>query len=288
MKNIAIIPARGGSKRIPRKNIKPFLGKSIIAYSIEAALQTELFDTVMVSTDDDEIAMIAKQYGATVPFMRSKETANDYATLADVLLEVIAGYANDGIHPENVCCILPTAPFVTSHDIAQAYELLNTGKYNSIFPIVAFSYPILRSMKMDKDGFIAMNWPQYFSSRSQDLETAYHDAGSFHWVKTDALIEQKSSITTRTGGIIVDEITAQDIDTEADWKLAEMKFQLLTQMEILTTNNKQQTTNNKQQTTNNKQQTTNNKQQTTNNKQQTTNNKQQTTLSPLPRQSERK
>jgi N-acylneuraminate cytidylyltransferase len=222
MRNLAIIPARGGSKRIPRKNIKPFLGKPIIAYSIEAALQSQLFDEVMVSTDDVEIANIARQYGSTVPFMRSQDTANDYATLADVLLEVVGCYTQNGIVAENVCCILPTAPLISSQDIINGYTYLNASNYTSVYPVVAFSYPILRSLKIDENGYMSMIWPEYMNTRSQDLEPAYHDTGTFYWIKKDAI--KKSS---RIGGIIVDEIKIQDIDTEMDWKLAELKYKLL-------------------------------------------------------------
>jgi N-acylneuraminate cytidylyltransferase len=228
MKNIAIIPARGGSKRIPRKNIKPFLGKPIISYSIDVALKTELFDEVMVSTDDEEIAGIARQYGATVPFMRSEATANDYATLADVLMEVIEDYKKTGVYPENVCCVLPTAPLIVFQNIIDAYHLMiESDKYLSVYPVVAFSYPILRSLKMDGHGYLNMNWPQYLNTRSQDLESAYHDTGTFYWIRTESLLKYKTIITPQTGGIIVDEITVQDIDTETDWKLAELKYKLL-------------------------------------------------------------
>jgi N-acylneuraminate cytidylyltransferase len=227
MKNLAIIPARGGSKRIPRKNIKPFLGKPIIAYSIESALKTKLFDEVIVSTDDVDIAAIARQYGANVPFLRSEATANDFATLADVLIEVVECYRQTGIYPENICCILATAPLIDFQCIVDAYGLMmDSNKYLSVYPVVAFSYPILRSLKMDVQGYISMNWPEYMSTRSQDLEPAYHDTGTFYWIKTDALLEYKTIITPQTGGIVVDEITVQDIDTETDWKLAEMKYKL--------------------------------------------------------------
>jgi N-acylneuraminate cytidylyltransferase len=228
MRNLAIIPARGGSKRIPRKNIKPFLGKPIIAYSIEAALQTNLFAEVMVSTEDKEIASIAKQYGATIPFMRSKDTANDYATLADVVLEVVDCYAQKNIYPENICCILPTAPLIVFQNIIDAYNrMMASDKYLSVYPVVAFSYPILRSLKMDEQGYLSMNWSQYLNTRSQDLEPAYHDTGTFYWIRTESLLKYKTIITPQTGGIIVDEITVQDIDAETDWKLAELKYKLL-------------------------------------------------------------
>ena len=228
MKNLAIIPARGGSKRIPRKNIKPFLGKPIIAYSIETAIETNLFDEVMVSTDDEEIAEIAKKYGAQIPFLRSNQTANDHAVLAEVLIETIEQYKKFGKEPENICCILSTAPLITKDDIFNAYSMLtDSQKYDSVCPIVQFSFPILRSLVMDTNRYINMRWPEYLNCRSQDLEAAYHDAGLFYWVKTEALVKYNKMLTPQTGGFVIDEAVAQDIDTESDWKLAELKYQLL-------------------------------------------------------------
>lgn len=223
MKNIAIIPARGGSKRIPRKNIRLFLGKPIIAYSIEAALKTGLFDDVIVSTDDYEIAEVAIEYGASVPFFRSEKTANDFATIADVLKEVVDNLGLAGRRYDNVCCILPTAPLVSSENISKAYDILSVSNCITVYPIVAFSYPILRSLSMDKDGFVKMNWPEYATTRSQDLEPTYHDSGTFYWHKLDRW---------RTGernaiGMEIDELYVQDIDTEVDWKMAEIKSQFL-------------------------------------------------------------
>ena len=228
MKNLAIIPARGGSKRIPRKNIKDFLGKPIISYSIETAIGTNLFDEIMVSTDDDEIAEIAKKYGAQIPFLRSIQTANDHATLAEVLIETVGKYKEMGKEPENICCILSTAPLITGDDIFKAYSMLTDfQKYDSICPIVQFSFPILRSLVMNTNGYINMKWPEYMNCRSQDLEAAYHDAGLFYWVKTEALIKYNTMLTSQTGGMVIDEAVAQDIDTESDWKLAELKYRLL-------------------------------------------------------------
>ena len=223
MKNICIIPARGGSKRIPRKNVKPFLGKPMLAYPIEAALKTGLFDEVMVSTDDEEIAEVARKYGATVPFMRSAETANDFATLADVLHEVLDNYEKQGRKFDNMCCVLATTPLLQSDDINSGYSKLMDSEFTSIVPIVQFSYPILRSFKMDENGAIEYNWPEYIRSRSQDLPKAYHDSGTFYWHKIDAW---KSGNGLR-GGVVVSEETVQDIDTEQDWKLAEMKYKIL-------------------------------------------------------------
>src|SRR5690606_2388836 len=151
MANLAIIPARGGSKRIPKKNIKDFLGKPIMAYSIEAALNSKLFDEVMVSTDDEEIAIIAEKYGAKVPFLRSKDNANDFAVLADVVEEVQMKYSNKNKNFENICCILPTAPFVTPSKIIEGYDKLIEGEFVSVFPVLEFSFPIQRSLKIEKN-----------------------------------------------------------------------------------------------------------------------------------------
>jgi pseudaminic acid cytidylyltransferase len=224
MKNLAIIPARGGSKRIPRKNIKPFMGKPIMAYSIEAALKSNIFDEVMVSTDDEEIASIAKEFGAIVPFMRSEKTANDYATTADVICEVIECYHNIGKDFDTVCCIYSTAPFVTSDRIIEAYSLLQN--FDSVFTAVSYSSPIQRGLKIE-DGKIKMIWPQYRNTRSQDLEPVYHDAGQFYVAKVAQFLKEKTFWTEKAGGIILPELEVQDLDTETDWQLAEMKYKLL-------------------------------------------------------------
>lgn len=226
MANLAIIPARGGSKRIPRKNIKPFLGKPIIAYSIEAAIKSNLFDEVMVSTDDEEIAKIAKQYGAKVPFLRSNDNANDFAVLADVVEEVVSNYAQNNEIFENICCILPTAPFVTSTKIIEAYKTLFNNNFDSVFPVLEFSFPIQRSLKIE-DNKVAMVWNEHLNSRSQDLESRYHDSGQFYWIKTQSFLTEKKLLTNDSGAIIISQLEAQDIDTETDWKLAEIKYKLM-------------------------------------------------------------
>ena len=223
MKNLCIIPARGGSKRIPRKNVKPFLGKPMLAYSIEAALATGLFDEVMVSTDDEEIAEVARQYGAKVPFMRSAETANDFATTADVLKEVLSNYKKLGQEFDYFCCVYATAPMVQSKDIINAFERLSSSKFTVVYPVVAFSYPICRCLDLAEDGTMTRHWPEFENSRSQDLPKEYHDTGTFYWYKT----KEWSNGINIIGGIEVDETTIQDIDTETDWKIAEMKYKLL-------------------------------------------------------------
>lgn len=223
MKNLAIIPARGGSKRIPRKNVKPFLGKPMLAYSIEAALATGLFDEVMVSTDDEEIASIACQFGAKVPFMRSAETANDFATTDDVLIEVLNKYKEIGKDFDNLCCIYATAPMIQPKYIISAYECLLSSDFTVVYPVVQFSYPIWRCLDVSEDGSINYHWPEYERSRSQDLPKEYHDTGTFYWHK----IKRWINGDIKTGGIVVDETTIQDIDTDTDWKIAEMKYKLL-------------------------------------------------------------
>jgi N-acylneuraminate cytidylyltransferase len=226
MKNLAIIPARGGSKRIPRKNVKDFLGKPIIAYSIQTAIDSQLFDEIMVSTDDEEIANIAMQYGAKVPFMRSKETADDYAPLADVVNEVIAIYKEQGNYFDNFCCILSTAPFITSKDIIDAYDIFRDSQYETIRPVTKFSYPIQRAFKLKEDNGVEWFYPEYTDTRSQDLEIAYHDAGLFYWGKTHIGLN-----TSSRGAIVVPETKCQDIDTIEDWIIAEAKFEVLKRYE---------------------------------------------------------
>ena len=223
MKNIAKIPARGGSKRIPRKNIKPFMGKPILAYSIEAALQSGLFEEVMVSTDDEEIAEVARQYGAKVPFMRSETTANDYATTNDVLEEVIRIYAKQGRTFDYMCCLYATAPLVRPGDLADAFNRLRKGNYKNLYPVVEFSYPIWRCLDVAEDGTMSRHWPEYERSRSQDLPKTYHDSGTFYWYDMAKWSADEGS----TGAIILPETHVQDIDNETDWLLAELKYKLL-------------------------------------------------------------
>lgn len=224
MKNLCIIPARGGSKRIPRKNIRPFLGRPIIAYSIEAALNSKCFDEVMVSTDDDEIAEKACEYGAKIPFMRSATASNDYATTADVIFEVLDRYLEAGTEFDTVTCIYSTAPFITPSRIQDGFAMLS-GEINSVFTCVEFSYPVQRGLRIT-DGKISMVHPEYLNSRTQDLEKMYHDAGQFYISKVDAFRAAKSFWGKNTAGIILSELEVQDLDTLTDWKLAEMKYQL--------------------------------------------------------------
>ena len=227
MSNLAIIPARGGSKRIPRKNIKLFLGKPIIAYSIEVALSSGLFDEVMVSTDDAEIAAIATQYGATVPFIRSEKTSNDFATTFDVVEEVINSYKVRGIEFECICCIYPCAPFVFEQKLKSAYNLLVEEHFDTVFPMMRFGFPIQRALRIDELGKISFFYPEYALTRSQDLLPSFHDAGQFYWMNEKACMEQQKIVTDNSGCIVITELEGQDIDNEVDWKLAELKYELL-------------------------------------------------------------
>jgi len=227
MANLCIIPARGGSKRIPRKNIKLFLGKPIIAYSIEAAIQSGLFDEVMVSTDDIEIAKIAIQYGAKVPFLRKPVTANDHATTFDVIKEVILEYAKHNKDFGFICCIYACAPLVTKIKLVQAYELLLKEQFDTVLPVMRFGFPIQRSLKRDTHGKVDFFYPENALTRSQDLMTSFHDAGQFYWMNTKKCMMLQEILTDNTGSVEISELEGQDIDNEVDWKLAELKYELL-------------------------------------------------------------
>lgn len=201
-----------------------FLGKPIIAYSIEVALESKLFDEVMVSTDDHEIAEIAEQYGALVPFMRSSQNADDHATTMDVIQEVLSVYQEQNRTYKHVCCIYPTAPLLTIKDLNKGYLMLTEGGFDTVLPVSAFSYPIWRSLKLE-NGKAMMNWAEHALSRSQDLPIAYHDAGQWYWLKTNNPL--KSLFTENTGAVVIEEERVQDIDTISDWQLAEMKYERL-------------------------------------------------------------
>lgn len=226
MRKIAIITARGGSKRIPRKNIKEFCGKPILAYSIEAARESGLFDTVMVSTDDEEIAEIARQYGAQVPFYRSEKTANDFATTNDVLLEVLAEYEKRGERFEIGCCLYPTAPFVTARKLQDAMAQLMGSDADTLIPVVSFSYPPQRAMIV-REGRLVFEYPQYLDSRSQDLEPHYHDVGQFYLFRTEAFQRNQKLMIGNILPYVISEMEVQDIDNQTDWEIAEMKYRVM-------------------------------------------------------------
>lgn len=224
-KAVAVITARGGSKRIPRKNIKEFLGKPILLYSIEAALHSGIFDEVMVSTEDEEIAQLALAAGAKVPFMRSKNTSDDFATTADVVAEVLDSYKEQGREFEYVCCIYPTAPFVTAEKLQEAMRRLEQQQADGVLPVVRFSFPPQRAVVM-ADGYMQFKWPEHMLSRSQDLEPFYHDAGQFYFLSVASFETQKKMVMDKTVAYEMPDMEVQDIDTEEDWTVAEVKYRV--------------------------------------------------------------
>lgn len=226
MKRLAVITARGGSKRIPRKNIREFCGKPILCYSVEAALSSDLFDTVMVSTEDEEIAEVARQAGAEVPFMRSAETAGDYATTRDVLAEVVTRYQERGQEFGQLCCIYPTAPFVTADKLKKGMDLLNRTEADFICPVVRFSFPPQRCYVIREDRLF-YRWPEHRTARSQDLEPYYHDCGQFYMYRVESLMNKPREDWVQAP-VIMPESEVQDIDNEEDWQIAEMKYRRMT------------------------------------------------------------
>lgn len=226
MKAVAIITARGGSKRIPGKNKMNFLGKPIICYSIEAALTSGIFDEVMVSTDDEEIAEIARKAGAEVPFMRSEKTANDYATTDDVLMEVLEEYEKRGKIFSHMACIYPTAPFVTPQKLQEAMQILKENQAAGVMPVVRFSFPPQRGMAI-RDGRLDYCYPENAAKRSQDLEPMYHDCGQFYVYDVEAFRACSGNLPDGYLPLEVSELEVQDIDNMTDWKLAELKYELM-------------------------------------------------------------
>lgn len=227
---IAIIPARGGSKRIPRKNIKFFHGKPMIAYSIDAALACGCFDKVIVSTDDSEIADVAKQFGAQVPFIRPDNIADDHATTMDVMQHAIEWCEQQGWNIEAVCCLYATAPFVTPEFLIEGYQKLQQDKdVEFAFSAATFSFPIQRAIKLSQQGAVSMFDANQEQVRSQDLEEAYHDAGQFYWGCKEAFIQRKAIFATHSRVVLLPRIRVQDIDTAEDWEFAEALFTLLQQ-----------------------------------------------------------
>lgn len=226
---LCIIPARGGSKRIPRKNIRLFLGKPIIAYSIVAALKSGLFEEVMVSTDDEEIARISREFGATVPFMRSKQNSDDFSGTGDVVNEVINQYALQGRSFDLACCIYATAPLLRPQRLIEAHKLLVNNDFDATFPVGRFSSPIWRSFKMNAGSKVTLNFPEFEKSRSQDVPDTYFDAGQFYWFYTInmEILPNKNSFGLNKGAIILEEFEVQDIDEHSDWEMAELKYKLL-------------------------------------------------------------
>ena len=225
-KKLAIITARGGSKRIPRKNIKLFNGFPIIKYSIDAAIKSNEFDEVMVSTDDIEIAEIAKNYGAKIPFLRSDKNSDDFSGTAEVIEEVILEYEKINKKFKYICCIYPTAPFITADILKLSMSKLINNDADCVLPVVRYSYPVQRSLKI-KNGLAKMNWPENYFARSQDLSPFFHDCGQFYCLNVKSILSQKKLFAKKTIPVEISELEMQDIDNELDWKLAELKYQLI-------------------------------------------------------------
>lgn len=227
---IAIIPARGGSKRIPRKNIRPFAGQPLIAYSIKAARECGLFDHVIVSTDDEEIAAIARQHGAETPFVRPAELANDHATTVPVIRQAVQ-WVQQNLGPvEQVCCIYATAPFLQAAALRaahQQFEQHRVGGY--VFSATSFPFPIQRSFKLNEQGMVEMFWPEHYNTRSQDLEHAYQDAGQFYWGSAQSYLDNKIFFSTDSMAYLLPRHMVQDIDTPEDWTRAELMYAALRQ-----------------------------------------------------------
>lgn len=226
MSVIAIITARGGSKRIPKKNIKYVMGKPMLAYAIEAAKESNLFDEIMVSTDSEEIANVARDFGAKVPFMRSERTSNDFATTFDVLEEVITEYKKQGYEYEELCCIYPCVPFLTSKTLKDSYIALKHSRADALQPVCRYPAPVEWAMKIE-EGLLIPNDRNAQLVRSQDLIPKFYDVGMFYYLKTTAMLSEKTITPKKTLGYIIDELECQDIDTLEDWKSAELKYKLL-------------------------------------------------------------
>jgi pseudaminic acid cytidylyltransferase len=229
--NIAVIPARGGSKRIPRKNIREFCGKSMIAWSIDAAQDSGLFERIIVSTDDHEIADIARVYGAEVPFMRPAELADDHTGTTQVIAHATRWLMDKGWLPEAVCCLYATAPFVRVEDLRQGLDLLKSGDWAFTFSATEYAAPVFRSFYSHPEGGVEMLFPEHFTSRSQDLPLALHDAGQFYWGFPDSWLKEKRLFDRHSCPLIIPRWRVQDIDTEDDWKRAEIIQKALIEME---------------------------------------------------------
>jgi len=224
---LAVIPARGGSKRIPCKNIKEFCGKPMIAWSIEAALQSGCFDQVIVSTDDAEIAAVARQYGAAVPFMRPAELSDDYTGTIPVIRHAVEWFNAQGLAVEQVCCLYATAPFVDAEDIQRGLQILEETGSDYAFSVTSYAFPIQRAIRITERGRVEMFSPEHFSTRSQDLEETFHDAGQFYWGRAGAWMESKMIFSPASSPIVLPRHRVQDIDTPEDWLRAEWMFKAM-------------------------------------------------------------
>lgn len=224
--NVAVIPARGGSKRIPRKNIKPFCGKPMIAYSIEAAKASELFDKVLVSTDDNNIAEIAKDFGAEVPFIRPAELADDYTGTDEVFIHALNNLINNDKNYRNACCIYPAAPLLKVSLLSEGLDRLIANNATSCFPVLEFCSPIVRALEINKKGRLSLILPKYKSIRTQDLQSFYHDAGQFYWVNIEKYLKVKSILCNNSIPIVLPKYEVVDIDSDEDWKFAELLYSM--------------------------------------------------------------
>lgn len=224
--NIAIIPARSGSKRIPGKNTKNFLTRPIISYSIDAAIESNLFDEVMVSTDDESIALLSISLGAKVPFLRSKENSSDTATTIDVVREVIDDYASIDVSFNTICCLYPCAPFVSSSLLIKAYNKLLDNKFDCVFPVVKYGHPIQRALRVEPGNLVKMLNFENMQIRTQDLEDSYHDSGQFYFLDRRYINRAQGLWSDNTGCVVLSELECHDIDNLDDWLIAEAKFRL--------------------------------------------------------------
>lgn len=224
---LAVIPARGGSKRIPRKNIKIFCGKPMIAWSIEAALQSGCFDQVIVSTDDAEIAEVSRQYGASMPFVRPADLSDDHTGTAAVIAHAVNWFKQQGQAPEQVCCLYATAPFVRAEDIQRGLHILEAATSDYAFSVTSYAFPIQRAIRITERGRVEMFSPEYFNTRSQDLEEAYHDAGQFYWGRASAWLAGKMIFGPDSAPVLLPRHRVQDIDTAEDWLRAEWLFKAM-------------------------------------------------------------
>jgi pseudaminic acid cytidylyltransferase len=224
---LAVIPARGGSKRIPRKNIREFCGKPMLAWSINAAFDSGCIDRVIVSTDDHEIADVARRHGADVPFMRPASLADDYAGTTAVVQHVVQRLVDDGVDVEQACCLYATAPFVTGEDLRRGLDLLTQLEASYAFSVTSYSSPVQRALKLTEAGRIAMFYPEYADTRSQDLEEAYHDAGQFYWGTREAWLNARAVFAEHSVPVMQPPYRVQDIDTPSDWDRAVLMFEAL-------------------------------------------------------------
>lgn len=224
---LCVIPARGGSKRIPRKNIKSFCGQAMIGYSIKAALDSQYFDQIIVSTDDAEIAEISKYFGASVPFVRPESLSNDYAGTTPVVKHAIEWFDDQDQSPSEVCCLYATAPFVTANTIKRSYDQMQHTQADYCFTVTSFAFPIQRAIKVTSENRIEMFYPENFEIRSQDLEESYHDAGQFYWGKAESFRQKKPLFSKSSTPYILPRHLVQDVDTPEDWKRAELMYQVL-------------------------------------------------------------